>query len=26
MAVHFKTIKEIATPVGSQVFKIVKQW
>ena len=26
MAVHFKTIKEIVTRVGSQVFKIIKQW
>ncbi|MDA7500340.1 hypothetical protein OAE01_01840 [Akkermansiaceae bacterium] len=26
MAVHFKTIKEIATPAGSQVTKIIKQW
>ena len=25
-AVHFKTIKDIATPAGSQVFKIIKQW
>ena len=26
MAVHFKTTKEIATRVGSQVTKIIKQW
>ena len=26
MAAHFKTIKDIATPAGSQVFKIIKQW
>jgi hypothetical protein len=26
VAAHFKTIKDIATPAGSQVFKITKQW
>ncbi|MDA7511019.1 hypothetical protein N8766_01795 [bacterium] len=26
MAVHFKTIKDIATPVGNHVSKIIKQW